>query len=272
MEAPRLPGPSAAPALAEALAAPDSPAGKKPRRRWIWAGGAVMMLCLCMGTALVLSAGEDQNAATPSPAGVLETASVPPLPAIDSAFATVQSNDGDPEAHRRLAEALVASNRKREAVKELERAAELYMAQGHHLQAATVLMEALRFSGGEVSDPELVERMTQSLFLGAADPGAADVIAAAQQAFPRREELRIFEARARLLSGDTAKAEALLKPVLETNPQNPLGQAVMVEIHLARAEYARAQALVGGLLGRPGLPDWLIAHLTNLQQSIPSQN
>ena len=245
---------------------------KKARRRWILAVAALMVLCLCVALALVLSAGEDRTSMTPSPAGVLETASVPPLPAIDSAFATVQANDHDPEAHRRLAEALVASDRKREAVKELERAAELYMAQGQHLRAATVLLEALRFSGATASsNPELLDRMTQALFLGAADPGAAEVMAAAQKAYPRREELQIFEARARLLGGETGKAEALLEPVLGSNPESPLAQAVMVEIHISRAEYGRAAELAGELLGRPGLPEWLTAHLTLLQQSIPTQ-
>jgi tetratricopeptide (TPR) repeat protein len=220
---------------------------------------------------LVLSAGQEGTPATPSPVGISETASVPPLPAIDSAFATVQANDGDAGAHRRLAEALMASGRTGEAVKELERAAELYMERGEHLKAATVLMQAMRFVGGPANaEPELVERLSRALFLGAADPGAADLFGAAQEFFPRRDMLTVCEARAYVLGGEAERADKTLQPVLTSNPENAMAQAVMVEILLARGRNDEARELVEGLLARPDLPKWLAEHLSHLRETIPA--
>jgi tRNA A-37 threonylcarbamoyl transferase component Bud32 len=265
------PMPGDSPTAMPAAPGAASPAGRKPGRRWFLAGGGLAFVCVCLGMVLVLSAGQPSGTPTPSPAGVAETPSVPPMPAIDSAFATMQASEADPEAHRRLAEALMASRRAREAAKELERAADLYMERGQNLKAASVLIQEVQFAGGpaNVGEP-LLEKLRQALFLGAAEPGAADVLAVAQQAAPLRDMSAICEARAHVIKGEVEKAEITLQRVLAENPGNPLGQAVMVEIHLARGDSEAGRALLAGVLGRPDLPGWLAEHLNHLRDSLSS--
>lgn len=288
--------PPAPPPPSPAVEAPQAaPSGAKPpapkRRRWLWALGGLVGLCMCGFVFLALaSSGEDAAAAeqaTAQAALATEAAALPPEtiptrapatplptdpPAVLDARQRVAENPDDPNAHLALAEALRSHGLDRMAAEAYARAAELFLEHEAELDAAMAALQALFVSGGPSSAGPRIENLAvEALFLAADNPGIVPLLAEAEEPLKGWERLPTIAARAALYLGHDEEFERYLVVALDKMPGDPIARSVRAEALYLHGEPVQAEAFARQILGQPRLPPWLVDHLNRMIEKPPTR-
>ncbi len=252
--------------------------GRPSRRRWLWVAGGVVLACLCLFAFLAVADNlekrtEAESATATSLAlrtpGFDETA-VPTReiddPRVRAARTAVAEDPDNPEAHLQLAESLEAAGFDRLAVPQLRTAAELYLAEGAHVEAAEVMIRAFDLAGGfQRVDPRLRAMMTEALFLSASSPAdAAPLIEAVRAEYPGWEALPSIMLRMDIYDGQLLEAIPRLEELVSRRPDDVLGHAVLAEAYLLDGRPEQAQAEAEAAREFPGNPPWLVQHLDGI--------
>lgn len=263
----------------EAVVAPDEPEHARPRRRWLWAAGGIVLACLCLFGVLAVAGNLEETgqaeAGTATAVALLnptEPALVPPPtevmdhPRVLAARATVAADPDNPESQLELARSLVEAGFPRRAVPPLLIASELYAREGAWTESARILVEAISLAGGpEEIDPRVREQATQALFMSATAPEeTTPLLDHLWEEYPDWGVLLPLSARTAMYAGDLGPSIEALEDELQHRPDDPLLRAVLAEGYLLEGRVDEAMELA--VTTREDLrdPEWLTRHLDKL--------
>lgn len=274
------------PALATAprVEAGAQPAGgegpvRRPRR-WAWILGGLLMSMLCLVSFLIAMAGamEGSAAQAPEPAPVNQPAQSQPIEPpsaladpVAAARELAVAEPSNPLAHFELGKALIQTGQTGPAAAEFVKSAELYLQAENYTGAAEALVTGIQLAGASPSaDQKVAGLLTQALFLGAESGEMMPYIESLSQISPEWPPLASTKARSLLYLGQQDSARDLLGGALRVAPEDPIANAVMVDVHKLSGEIPQARELTDRLLARRALPPWLADHLHAVQASLSS--
>jgi hypothetical protein len=147
----------------------------------------------------------------------------------------------------------------------MTKAGGLFVRQGAYTDAARVLADALRLRGGPAdAEPDLVDPLIESLFLGAESPDMWEVIDSLRESYPGWDLLTPVAARSMLVREEIDQARRLTVQFLASHPDDPLANAVLAELRLKTGNLDDARQVAERTLGMPRTPEWLRPFLERL--------
>ena len=254
-----------------AATAPPAPGVvRKPRRTWIWAVAGLAITCLCgLGFLLVARqlgqegngvAGQETPAASPA-------AAEEENPTVRQARAAVEADPENPQAHLDLAIALREAGLAGPAEEQFVAAGDLYRQEQRYPEAAQAYSMAVDHRGGSATNaPGLVDRLMESLFLGAETEATWAVVNDLRQRYPDWDVLLPVAARSLVQQDRVAQAMELVNATLANKPNDPVALAVLAEINIRDNKPDQAREHIERALGQPILPEWLRLYLESLIQ------
>lgn len=256
----------------------ESEASASPRRRWLWVAGGAALACLCLFVFLVAAGNQEERAeaeAATATALVMESPApgqtdLPTRqiddPRVQAARTAVAEDPDNPESRLELAESLEAAGFGRLAVTQRRTAAELYLKEGAHVEAAKALVAILEMEEPEGKiDRRLEAMMSQSLFLAATSPQeTSPLVETVRQQYPGWDALPAIGHRIAIYDGRLAEALPRLEDRVDQHPDDLLGRAALAEAFLLDGRPEQASELARETQGRPGVPEWLSQHLSKL--------
>lgn len=244
----RVPTPAAAQPAVTAAAAGTKPT--RSSRRWLWVAGGLLLTTLCLTSFLIAMGG-----------ALDETAAAAPQP-VDQ---PIQSEPVGSPIPQPLDAAAAADQG------EFTRAAELYLEQADYLGAVEALLAGLELSGAPLgSDARLAGMLTQALFLGAESGQMMPSIDRVSRLYPEWLPLPALKARSLLYLGELDAAKELIDRALQTTPEDPIANAVMIDGLRLIGALEEARESTAQLLERRPLPrGWSSTYTESRPSSAP---
>jgi serine/threonine protein kinase len=242
-----------------------TPSQAAPRRnlQWLWVVGGLMVTCLAL-VGFVALMGDSGEAESPE---IFEQEVIDPDVIQQQQPKLLES--GDPEAHIRRAEELLAEGDTRGAIEEIYKANDLLLEQERYVEVIDNYRWAADIANAPLNrDDRILMKLAQALFLGAPEDAMWPILDDFRGRYPQWDLVQISLARAKLFGGSPDESMQLLKPILENDPGNPFANAVMVECHFALGEDEIAMTMLGDMLQDRGIPTWLRKHLESLKQGL----
>ncbi|MFP3853804.1 MAG: protein kinase domain-containing protein [Anaerolineales bacterium] len=252
--------------------------GAPRRKRWIWIAGGLVMACLCLFGFLAVADRLEQSyqaeAATATAMakvegegliGTPEPTTTVDDPRVLELRQAAKDNPDNPEIQIRLAQALTEAGHPALSIRHWLQAAAIYKEEGAFLEAAQPYNEAVRLSGGpqEIS-PQVRQSAVEALFMSAVSPEqAGTLLDRLQDQHSDWQVLPIIQARIAIYDGNLAEAIAFLEGQ-ESDPADPLAQAVLIEAYLLSGRTEEARALAVAVLENPESPRWLRLHIQEI--------
>lgn len=252
--------------------------GAPRRKRWIWIAGGLVMACLCLFGFLAVADRLEQSyqaeAATATAMakvegegliGTPEPTTTVDDPRVLELRQAAKDNPDNPEIQIRLAQALTEAGHPALSIRHWLQAAAIYKEGGAFLEAAQAYNEAVRLSGGpqEIS-PQVRQSAVEALFMSAVSPEqAGTLLDRLQDQHSDWQVLPIIQARIAIYDGNLAEAIAFLEGQ-ESDPADPLAQAVLTEAYLLSDRTEEARALAVAVLENPESPRWLRLHIQEI--------
>jgi tetratricopeptide (TPR) repeat protein len=172
-----------------------------------------------------------------------------------------------PEEHIGRAEELLSEGHPEEAHSEFFIAGNQFLERGDFIPAVETYLRAYEVSDKPIEDQRhLWESLTEALFLGAHGEDMLPFIEGIVERYPDWGIAKI--ALARSLLGTPRNEESLhwIEEVLHNNPDNIYALAVKAEYNFIHDNVDKGQGIIEELLGRKGLPSWLVDHLNRLKR------
>jgi serine/threonine protein kinase len=233
---------------------------EKRRRRWLWIAGGLVFACISslifLGAINRAREGGQPLLRDPSDERAPELLS----PREDAAVFA-------PDEHLGRADELLSVGNPEEAYQELFIAGIQFLERGDLIPAAETFLRAYEISGKPADEQrQLLELLTQALFLGAHEDGMLPLLEGIAQRHPDWGTAQVAMARAMLGTERHKESLRLVEEQLRKNPDNIYAIAVQAEYYLVNDMVDRGHGIIEELLARPGLPSWLVDHLNKLRQ------
>jgi hypothetical protein len=111
-----------------------------------------------------------------------------------------------------------------------------------------------------------MESLTEALFLGSHGEDMTPFLEGIVENYPDWGIAKIALARALLDTDHHKDALRLIEEVLHNNPDNIYALAVKAEYNFIHDNVDKGHGIIEELLGRKGLPPWLVDHLNRLKR------
>jgi serine/threonine protein kinase len=233
---------------------------KKRGRRWIWLVGGLVFACI--SSLIFLGAiGRAREGGQP----LLRDSSDAAAPKLLSSREDEAVFALDERLGR--AEELLSVGNPEEAYKELFIAGNQFLERGDFIPAAQTFLRAYEIAEKPADEQrELLELLTQAIFLGAHEDGMLPLLEGIMERHPDWGTAQVAMARALLDTERHEEALRLIEKQLRNDPQNIFAIAIQAEYYLVHDKVERGHGIIEDLLGRPNLPAWLIDHLQKLMR------
>ena len=170
-------------------------------------------------------------------------------------------------ARLKQAKFLFVQGNPEEAHREFFIAGNQFLERGDFIPAVETYLRAYDVSDKPGDEQrQLLESLTQALFLGAHGEDAIPFLEGIVEKYPDWGIPKITLARALLDTERHQESLHWIEDVLRNNPDNIYALAVQAEYHIVHNDLDRGHELIEELLGRKGLPTWLVDHLNKLNR------
>ncbi|HEY43718.1 MAG TPA: serine/threonine protein kinase [Anaerolineae bacterium] len=233
---------------------------EKRRRRWLWIAGGLVFACI--SSLIFLGAiGRAREGGQPLLRDTSDERTSESLsPREDEAVFAV-------DEHLKRAEELLSVGNTEEAYQELFIAGNQFLERGDFIPATQTFLRAYEIAEKSVDEQrELLELLTQAIFLGAHEDGMLPLLEGIAERHPDWGTAQIAMARALLGTERHEESLLLIEKQLRNNPDNIFAIAVQAEYDLVHGMVDRGHGIIEDLLGRPDLPAWLVDHLKKLNR------
>ncbi len=232
---------------------------EKRGRWWLWLVGGLVFACITLfiflgainraregGQPLLRDTSDDQAEFLPS---------------------REDSGVFSPEEHLGRAEVLLSEGQPEEAHREFFIAGNQFLERGDFIPAVETYLRAYDVSDKPIDEQrQLWESLTEALFLGAHGEDVFPFVEGIAEKYPDWGIAKIALARALLDSQRHKESLRLIEEVLQNNPDNIYALAVQAEYFIIHDDVDRGHGMIEELLGRKGLPSWLVDHLNRLKR------
>ena len=232
---------------------------EKRGRRWLWLVGGLVFACIT----LFIFLGAINRAREGGQPLFRDN------PDEQTEFVPSREDSGlfSPEEHLGRAEELLSEGNPEEAHKEFYIAGNQFLERGDFIPAVETYLRAFDVSDKPIEEQrQLWESLTEALFLGSLGEDMFPFLEGIVEKYPDWGIAKIALARALLDTERHKDSLRLIEEVLRINPDNIYALSVQAEYYIIHDDVDRGQGMIEELLGRKGLPSWLVDHLNRLKR------
>jgi len=172
-----------------------------------------------------------------------------------------------PEDHFVRAEELLSQGHPEEAHREFFVAGNQFLEGGDFFPAVEAYLRAYDVSDRPIEEQRQLEGLlTEALFLSAHGTDMFPFLEGIAEKYPNWGIAKIALARALIDTERHKESLQWIEEVLRNNPDNIYALAVQAEYFIIHGDIDRGHELIEELLGRQGLPPWLVDHISKLKR------
>ncbi len=227
--------------------------------KWLWLVGGLVFACI----SLLIFFGAINRARERGQLLFRETSDE------EVEFVTSHEDSGffSPEEHFRHGEELLSEGQPEEAHREFFIAGNQFLESDDFIPAVEAYLLAQDVSEKPFGEQrQLIESLTEALFLGAHGEDTFPIIEGIVEKYPEWGIAKIALARALVDTERHKESLRLIEEVLRNSPDNIYALAVQGEYYIIHNDVDRGQGMIEELLSRKGLPPWLVDHLNKLMR------
>ncbi|UCF61956.1 MAG: protein kinase [Anaerolineaceae bacterium] len=231
---------------------------EKRRRSWVWLVVGLVFACF----SIFIFLGAINRAREGGQPSFRDTTNE------QTEFVASQGDSGlTPEEHIGRAEELLSEGQPEAAHSEFFIAGNQFLERGDFIPAVETYLRAYSVSDKPIEEQrQLWESLTEALFLGAHGGDMVPFLESLVEKHPDWFIAKVALARSLLDTERYNESLRWIDEVLRNNPDNMYALAVKAEYNFIHDNVDKGHGIIEELLGRKGLPPWLVDHLNRLKR------